>query len=167
MQQIGESTAADFSPRRFEVSVVCGSRVEFIDPMQGLCARIFEIAGFDDEASYWPVLAVREAVMNAVLHGNEGRPEAQFTVDYRVTDDRVEISVCDQGKGFIPAEVADPLAADNRLTDSGRGVFLINKLMDEVSFSQPSGGGTCIRRVKHRPDRVADGDSTRAAAGRG
>lgn len=131
------------------VSVRCSSRREWIDSMQAVSERIFAIAGLDPDASYWPVLAVREAVMNAVMHGNKERPDSEVTVDFRLGPERIEVSVQDQGEGFDPETLGDPLAAENLLSEGGRGVYLIRQLMDEVSFSFPEGGGTRIEMVKN------------------
>ncbi len=135
--------------KEMNVTVRCGSRREWIDPLQALSERIFAMAGFDDEQAYWPVLAVREAVMNAVLHGNKERPDTSVSVDYRLGEGRVEISVCDQGEGFDPGTLGDPLSAENLLSEGGRGVYLMRQFMDEVRFSFPDGGGTCISLVKN------------------
>ncbi len=114
------------------------------------------MAGFDEEQAYWPVLAVREAVMNAVLHGNKERPDTAVSVDYRLDGGRIEISVCDQGEGFDPGDLSDPLSAENLLSEGGRGVYLMRQFMDEVNFSFPDEGGTCISLVKNL--RAEDGD---------
>ena len=111
--------------KKMNVTVRCGSRREWIDPLQAFSERIFTMAGFDDDEAYWPVLAVREAVMNAVLHGNKERPDTAVSVDYRLGDGRVEISVCDQGEGFDPGALGDPLSAENLLSEGGRGVYLM------------------------------------------
>ncbi len=136
--------------------VRCGSRREWIDPMQTLSESVFTLAGFDNQSSYWPVLAVREAVMNAVLHGNRERPDRSVSVEYRVAGGRVEVQVCDQGDGFDPATLEDPLSKENLLAEGGRGVYLMRQFMDEVDFSFPERGGTCISLVK----RLGGGEGT-------
>ncbi len=143
-------------PARLELSVQCGSRREWVDPMQTLAEQVFRLAGFTTEESYWPILAVREAVMNAVMHGNRERPDTSVRVVYRIVRDRIEVHVCDQGEGFDPAELKDPLARENLLSEGGRGVFLMRRFMDRVEFSFPPGGGTCILLVKRLP-RAAGG----------
>lgn len=135
----------------FTLQVRCASHREWIDPMQSLAEQVFTRVGFDAEAGYWPVLAVREAVMNAVLHGNKEDAGKQVTVNYRVMDGRLEVGVCDQGSGFDPVKLRDPLSAENLLKEGGRGVYLMRQFMDEVEFSFPAGGGTCLRLVKQLP----------------
>lgn len=133
------------------LEVRCGSRREWIDPMQALAEQVFDRLGFDSEAGYWPILAVREAVMNAVLHGNKEATDKQVTVSYRVVDDRLEVHVCDQGSGFDPDALKNPVSSENLLEQGGRGVYLMRQFMDEVVFSFPDSGGTCIRLVKQLP----------------
>lgn len=148
----------DGAADRLAVSVACGSRVEWIDPMQTLAEKVFSLAGFDEEASYWPILAVREAVMNAVLHGNREQPDRVVKVEYRISESEIEVRVCDQGEGFDPGQLRDPLSAENLLSEGGRGVYLMRQFMDEVRFSFPDSGGTCISLVKRLPagEAVAD-----------
>jgi serine/threonine-protein kinase RsbW len=130
------------------VSVSCGSRREWIDAMQALAERVFALAGIDDEQAYWPVLAVREAVMNAVLHGNKEREGTTVVVEYNIDAGAIEVCVQDEGTGFDPDALADPLSETNLLSQGGRGVYLIRELMDDVTYSFPDSGGTCLRMVK-------------------
>ena len=132
-----------------DVRVRCGSRREWIDAMQAVAERVFSIAGIDAETSYWPVLAVREAVMNAVLHGNKESQDKDVRVEYRIVDSRIEVRVFDEGEGFDPETLADPLSEENLLSQGGRGVYLIRQLMDDVTFSFPESGGTQLHMVKN------------------
>jgi serine/threonine-protein kinase RsbW len=141
------SNAAD----GFTLTVNCGSRREWIDPMQTLAEQVFGLAGFDDEQGYWPVLAVREAVMNAVLHGNKERDDRSVRVHYSLTSEQIRIDVTDEGEGFDPGDLNDPLSAENLLREGGRGVYLMRQFMDEVNFSFPEAGGTTISLVKRLP----------------
>lgn len=136
----------------FTLTVNCGSRREWIDPMQTLAEQVFGLAGFDEEQGYWPVLAVREAVMNAVLHGNKERDDRSVRVEYRLTAEQIRIDVTDQGDGFDPSTLHDPLSSENLLREGGRGVYLMRQFMDEVNFLFPDGGGTTISLVKRLPD---------------
>ena len=133
------------------LSVRLGSRREWIDPMQALAEQVFDMAGFDSEESYWPILAVREAVMNAVLHGNLERDDRSVNVEYRLSEEEIEVRVSDQGEGFDPGHLRDPLSSENLLSEGGRGVYLMRQFMDQVNFSFPESGGTCISLVKKLP----------------
>ena len=113
------------------------STIEALDLVQAVTEHIGRRLGFDDESLHWTAMAVRESVVNAIKHGNESDP-AQFIV-----------SVRDQGRGFDPDTVKDPLAEENMLRTSGRGVFMIRHFMDEVSMRRLPQGGMEMRMIKH------------------
>jgi serine/threonine-protein kinase RsbW len=79
---------------------------------------------------------VREAAVNAVLHGNAYDPQKKITASFENTGSALIIRISDQGKGLDPATLPDPLAPENLLSGSGRGIFLIRSFMDEVHFKQ-------------------------------
>ena len=95
-------------------------------------------------------MAVREAVTNAVLHGNRQDEDKTVDISLKSLPDAVEISVHDQGPGFNPEEVPDPTAQENILKASGRGIFFMRTFMDEVDWSIRPGGGTTVRMLKRR-----------------
>lgn len=133
-----------------------GSRREFLDSVHTISERLIEEVGFAADDSYWMVTAVREAVTNAVIHGNKEQPGTSVDVWFELGADCIGITVADQGDGFDPESLPDPVSSEHLMDSSGRGVFLMNQLMDEVSYSFPPGGGTTLRMMKRvRPD--ADG----------
>lgn len=93
-------------------------------------------------------MAVREAVTNAVLHGNKLDSAKFAEVNVKKSPEILEIDVHDQGKGFNPSEVADPTKDENILKTSGRGIFFMRNFMDEVNWSINPGGGTTVRMIK-------------------
>src|SRR5579864_165240 len=93
-------------------------------------------------------MAVREAAVNAVLHGNAYDPDKKVKLDFERTRDDLVITIRDQGKGLDPAKIPDPLAPENLLKTSGRGIFLIRSFMDDVQIN-PSSAGTEIKLIKH------------------
>jgi serine/threonine-protein kinase RsbW len=112
-----------------------------------LCRRI----GFDEDSMHWVGVAVRESVINAIKHGNQHDQSKMVYVDFRSTvepDGELVISVCDEGEGFEPKEVADPLAPENMLKSSGRGIFLMRSFMDDVSLHKRPEGGMEVRMTK-------------------
>ena len=108
-------------------------------------------AGLDEDELHWVSVAVRESVVNAIKHGNKGDQTKKVTVDFcpvPPTDaNELVIRIEDQGEGFVPEEVADPLAPENILKSSGRGIFLIRNFMDETVLKKVQGGME-IRMVK-------------------
>ena len=115
---------------------------------EGLAAE----AGLDEETRYHIAMAVREAAVNAVLHGNEYDPEKSIHVGLENTGQELRITIADQGHGLDPATLPDPLAPENLMRGSGRGIFLIRAFMDEVHFRRLN-PGTELTLVKHLADR--------------
>ena len=112
-------------------------------------------AGLDDEALHWVSVAVRESVTNAIRHGNAGdagkRVHIEFT--YLGADAGLAIRVRDEGCGFDPDALPDPLSPENLLKASGRGIFLIRSFMDELELRRSPEGGMELVMVK-RPQSV-------------
>ena len=93
-------------------------------------------------------MAVREAVTNAVVHGNKEDETKSIEVTFSCQKRTLEIEVKDQGEGFDPASVPDPTDPANILKTSGRGIFLMRSFMGEVEWSKRPEGGTTVRMVK-------------------
>ena len=126
------------------------SRIETVAAAAAAVAEFAGRFGVSDDALFGIDMAVREAVTNAVLHGN--RQDENKTVDLvlKSSPDAVEISVHDQGPGFNPSDVPDPTAAENILKTSGRGIFFMRSFMDEVDWLIRPEGGTTVRMLKRR-----------------
>jgi len=103
----------------------------------------------EEEVTYWVGMALREALANAVKHGNKLNPEKRVFVQMVVEpDSELRIEVDDEGDGFDPDAVADPTAPDNLLRASGRGIYYMRQFMDEVRFRTSDRGGTRLELVK-------------------
>ena len=126
------------------------SRIETVATAAAAVAEFIGRSGISDDAAFGIDMAVREAVTNAVLHGN--RQDENKTVDIvlKSSPDAVEISVHDQGPGFNPEDVPDPTASENLLKTSGRGIFFMRTFMDEVDWLIRPEGGTTVRMLKRR-----------------
>jgi len=110
--------------------------------------KITQESGLDEDESFRVVMAVREAAVNAVLHGNGYDPAKDVTVSMENTGKSLVFAVSDQGEGLDPEKIPDPLAPENLLRGTGRGIFLIRSFMDEVHFRQLH-PGTEVTLVKH------------------
>jgi serine/threonine-protein kinase RsbW len=106
-------------------------------------------AGFDEDTVTQIAMLVREAAVNAMLHGNRSDPDKLITVSFQLTDEALIYKISDQGTGFNPDDVPDPLSPEGLLRTSGRGIFLMRAMLDEVNFRQLS-PGTEITLVKNR-----------------
>ena len=126
------------------------SRIEAISEAAEAVADAARRLGFAEDALFGIDLAVREAVTNAVLHGNHSDETVPFEVGVSGTDERVVVTVRDRGQGFDPSRVADPTAEENILKASGRGILFMRTFMDEVAWEHPEGGGTLVRMTKKK-----------------
>jgi len=136
------------------------SRREFLDPVHNLTEQLIAQVGFSEDESYWMVTAVREAVTNALLHGNNEQPGTFVEVEFEMIPDGIRITITDQGEGFDPAALPDPVSKEHLMNSSGRGVYLMQQLMDEVTFDFPAEGGTILRMVKMLRPAGADKDDS-------
>jgi serine/threonine-protein kinase RsbW len=89
-------------------------------------------------------IAATELVNNAILHGNKKDPSKSVTILVEFASSEVMIRVEDQGAGFDPGAVPDPLAQENLLREVGRGIFIVRSLMDDLTFEQVPGGGMAV-----------------------
>jgi len=132
------------------VSYTLDSTLETVDNAEQAASRIALEAGFGDDEVMQISMAVREAAVNAVLHGNAYDPGKKVNLEFERTERDLVITIRDQGKGLDLSKIPDPLAPENLLKTSGRGIFLIRSFMDEVQI-HPSHTGTEIKLVKHAP----------------
>lgn len=139
------------------------SAFDMLEFVQVVSDHVTREVGLDDDAIHWVGVAIRESVINAIKHGNRNDAAKHVVVEFETTSKdevpELTIRVRDQGEGFDPEQIADPLAADNLLKSSGRGIFLIKGLMDDVHMERMPGGGMEIRMTK----RVQSGDASDGA----
>lgn len=128
------------------------SSFEMLDFVQVVCDEVSQIAGLDEDGIHWVGVAVRESVINAIKHGNREAPEKRVLVEFafvpRDAPTELVVRVVDQGEGFEAEEVADPLAPENIMKSSGRGIFFMRSFMDDLTLSRVAEGGMEIRMVK-------------------
>ena len=124
-----------------DIELTFGSEISYLDLVQGVSDGASALAGFDSDSQYWIGLAVREAVTNAILHGNQEDAKKKVVLVFRICEDRLEIVVRDQGKGLKALDIPDPLDPENLLRPGGRGIFFVRSFMDSVDFRVPPGGG--------------------------
>jgi serine/threonine-protein kinase RsbW len=128
------------------------SNFDMVDFVQVVSDRVGQLAGMDEDTVHWIGVAVRESVINAIKHGNREDYGKLVTVEFTFTPiaspHELVVRVLDQGEGFEPDEVADPLAPENILKSSGRGIFFMRSFMDDVVLRRHADGGMEVRMVK-------------------
>jgi serine/threonine-protein kinase RsbW len=130
------------------VSYTLDSTLDSVNHAETTASEIAAKAGFSEDEQSNIAMAVREAAVNAVLHGNQRDPAKKFFVAYETTGDTLVITITDQGQGLDLSLIPDPLAPENLMKGSGRGIFLIRAFMDEVKFRNVA-PGTEITLIKH------------------
>jgi serine/threonine-protein kinase RsbW len=130
------------------VKLDIASRFEMLDVVQTVVTHLATLVGFGEDATHYMSVAVRESVVNAIKHGNGLDAEKRVDLVFTIGDKALEVTIHDQGRGFDPTSIPDPLAQENLLKVDGRGIFFMKSFMDEVSYSFPPGGGTLVRMLK-------------------
>jgi serine/threonine-protein kinase RsbW len=143
------------TPRNpLSVRLEFSSAFEMVDFVQLVSDHLGRDIGFDEDAIHWVGVAIRESVINAIKHGNQNDRSKHVVVEFETAAHSVPqltIYVRDQGEGFDPEALANPLAPENLLRASGRGIFLIRSFMDDVRLQRAPGGGMEIRMIKRAP----------------
>jgi serine/threonine-protein kinase RsbW len=138
------------------VSLTLASTDESIVMIERTAEDFAERAGFDPDTVHNIVSAVREAAINAVVHGNAYSTQKLLATSFEVTGDALTIRIADQGPGLDPNALPDPLAPENLLRPSGRGIFLIRNFMDEVHFRKLRPGTEVVLVQRRTPAQPTD-----------
>jgi serine/threonine-protein kinase RsbW len=138
------------------------STFEMLDFVQVVSDHLARGVGLDEDSMHWVSVAIRESVINAIKHGNKNDAGKHVFVEFETATKadvpELAIRIRDQGEGFDPEKVANPLDEENLLKSSGRGIFLIRNFMDDVRLQRAPEGGMEIRMVKRV--QPADGSAT-------
>jgi serine/threonine-protein kinase RsbW len=135
------------------IEVTLESLLDSVSLAEEMCTRIAGAAGFDDDDCFKIGMSVREGVINAYNYGSRKQREKKIFLTFELTPEKLVIYVRDQGTGFKVENVPDPLADENLLKSSGRGIFLMRSFMDEFEVHLPSEGGAEIvmaKRLHHQ-----------------
>jgi serine/threonine-protein kinase RsbW len=123
------------------IEVTLEALLDSVGLAEEMCTRIAGAAGFDDDDCFKIGMSVREGVINAYNYGSQQQREKKIFLTFELTPEKFIVHVRDQGAGFNLSEVPDPLADENLLKSSGRGIFLMRSFMDEFSLICPAAGG--------------------------
>ena len=142
------------------------SAFEMLDFVQVVSDHLSRSVGLDEDGSHWVGVAIRESVINAIKHGNRNdtskRVFVEFETHIAAPVPELTIRVRDEGEGFDPDLLQNPLAPENLLKSSGRGIFLIRSFMDEVDVRRGDKRGMHVRMVKKVPKNVPAQDDASA-----
>ena len=133
------------------LEITLETMVESVNLAEEMCLRVAEAAGFGEDDCYRIGMSVREGVINAFHYGNKERPDKRIHLAVDLTADKMIIHVLDEGAGFNLSDVPDPLAEENLLSTSGRGIFLMRAFMDEFDVVSGKTGGAEIVMSKKLP----------------
>jgi serine/threonine-protein kinase RsbW len=133
--------------KRVECEMTCRSDPREIAKVEKFLEQVNKKAHLDDGTIYRLLVATTEAVNNAIIHGNRSNPSKRVRVSCRIDAQMLVMTVRDNGKGFDPNSLANPLDEKNLLKESGRGIFLIRSLIDEVHFEMHKTGTSVIMKV--------------------
>jgi len=131
------------------ISHTLDSKLESIDAAERVVIEFAGRAGFTNKAVARIGLAAREIFTNAVIHGNRYDVRKKVFLEVRCSTEQMEIVISDEGTGFDPNRVPDPLDAEGLLRPSGRGLLLARLFMDDIQIRPGDTGGTRITLVKH------------------
>jgi len=133
--------------RRKHRTVILESRPSAIDGLFRDITVEMKANGYGEEDIFAVHLAVEEAFINAVRHGNRMDPQKSTRIEYSVDSRKISVSLTDEGEGFDPEAVPDPRNGENLLKTSGRGLLLISSYMDEVRFNDR---GNRVQMTKYK-----------------
>ena len=134
--------------KNLSADLVLASRFENIEVAERVLVDLCQRARCSEDEEYWLVTALREAVANAVRHGNKQDPDAVVRVAYEIEDSTITIRVEDEGAGFDPADIPDPTDPENLLRPNGRGIFYMQQFMNRVEFTPRPEGGMAVVMVR-------------------
>jgi len=131
------------------VDTLLESNLESVDEAEASALKVAEEIGFDEDDLHQIGMAVRECMVNAVVHGN--RYSARKKVHFAVAKaaDHLTITIRDEGEGFEYSTLPNPLSEENLLRQSGRGLLLIQAFVDKLEVTQAQPGGTEVKMVKY------------------
>ena len=135
-------------PNTKTTEIIIPSDISQIQIVEAKAEKIAQRLGFSEDECDSLAIAVTEIVANAINHGNKRNKQKSVYVKFIIKNNTFEIHVKDEGEGFDPNEIADPLKPENILKDSGRGVFIVKALVDDVKYKFDK-TGTKVILIKH------------------
>jgi serine/threonine-protein kinase RsbW len=132
-----------------KTQITLDSTLQSADDAEAMVMQEAQRLGFNEEEQHQVAMAVRECMVNAVVHGNRYSKKKKVHLDIERSERSLTVTVGDEGEGFDLSSLPDPLSPENLLRQSGRGILLIRAFMDEFDLHPRPGGGTEVRLVKY------------------
>ena len=139
----------DLDSQSKTIDLVLDSTLESVDKAEQVALDLARESGFGEEDLDRIGMSVRECMVNAVVHGNRYNSHKKVQLSLSRTPERFTVRIADQGEGFNPDALPDPLAGDNLLRHSGRGIFLMKAFMDDLQVRSLGPAGTEVTLVKN------------------
>lgn len=133
----------------YECHLLLESTLESVDKAEQIVLEAAKEVGFEEDDGHAIGMAARECMVNAVVHGNRYNAKKHVHFDVEATSTQLTVTIGDEGAGFDLSSLPDPLAPENLLRQSGRGILLIRAFMDDFDLHPREGGGTEVRIVKN------------------
>jgi serine/threonine-protein kinase RsbW len=127
------------------------STLDSVDKAEAIVMREAAKLGFEEDDQHQIGMAVRECMVNAVVHGNRYNKNKHVHLEVALADGQLSITIGDEGQGFDAASLPDPTAPENLLRQSGRGLLLVRAFMDHFDLHARPGGGTEVVLAKNVP----------------
>lgn len=131
-----------------KIQTTLESTLQSVDKAEAIAVTEAQKVGFDDDDAHQIGMAVRECMVNAVVHGNRYNKKKQVHLDVEASEGSIVVTIGDEGAGFDLSSLPDPTSPENLLRQSGRGILLIRAFMDEFDLHPRTGGGTEVRLRK-------------------
>jgi serine/threonine-protein kinase RsbW len=131
------------------LKIVMSSDTRFLQMIEFTSATVLQMLKVDDDWKFKITMAIREAVINAIIHGNKNNSKKKVSISYNFDSSKLEVTVSDQGNGFDYSKLPDPTNNENLLKPFGRGIFFIRSFMDKVLFTIQPGKGLTITMIKY------------------
>jgi serine/threonine-protein kinase RsbW len=141
-----------------EIRLAIGSSLDNLELVQMVVQETLARLDLSTDATYEIGMAVREAVANAIQHGNQNQPEKRVFIDLGFNQGEVVIRVADEGKGFDLERVRNPLADENLLRPNGRGILFMREFVDEIDYTFNRDGGTVVTLRKRIDEALSEGN---------
>ena len=138
------------------IEMTLNSRVELANLVHAASDEICRLGGFDEDTMLNLGLALREATVNAMKHGNRLEENIPVHITFHMNSEALTVNIADRGNGFDFDKNTDPRLPENLDKTSGRGIFLMRNFVDEVVFNHKPGEGTTVSLIKNLPRDGAD-----------